>query len=154
MANNIPGGVTEMSLLYLWVMDRPNMRFYNMSIPENGFAFNNTIWSDVNYSPREYVVSPLTRLKKFTIPKDGGLPIFYLQAGGTVRFYNIHFVGSAKSDMHDYAAFGRLTLRSKCRQLWQEWLLHGLRVFAHGNNPISRCVHTLGKAAKKLLKMK
>lgn len=153
VAHNIPGGVTEMSLLYLWVTDRPDMRFYNMSIPENGCAFNNTIWSDVNYSPGEYVVSPLTRLKKFTIPKDGGLPIFYLQAGGTVRFYNIHFVGSAKSDMHDYAAFGRLTLRSKCRQLWQEWLLHGLRVFAHGNNPISKCVHTLGKAAKKLLKM-
>lgn len=153
VAHNIPGGVTEMSLLYLWVMDRPQMRFYNMSVPRNGFAFNNTLWSDVNYAPKEYVVSPFTRLKKFTLPKDGGLPIFYLQSGGTVRFYNIHFVGSAKNYMHDYALYGSLTFPTRCRQIWQECILHGLRVFAHGDSPLSKGVHALGKGAKKLLKM-
>lgn len=154
VAHDIPGGVTEMSLLYLWVMDRPRMRFYNMSVPEDGYAFNNTIWSDVNYSPKEFQVSALTRLKKFTIPRDGTLPIFYLQSGGTVRFYNIHFVGSAKNLMHDYQAYGSLTLPTRCKLYWQEWFLHALRVFAHGNNPISRLVHVLGKAAKHVLHVK
>ena len=65
--------------------------------------------------------------------------------------YNIHFVGSAQRDMHDYQRYGHLRFGSRCRQLWQEWLLHGLRTFAHGDSPLSSTVHRLGKAAKKLL---
>lgn len=154
VAHDIPGGVTEMSLLYLWVQDRPRMRFYNMSIPKNGRVFNNTVWFGVNYSDDEFIVDKRTRMKKFTIPKDGSLPVFYPVSGGTVQMYNIHFVGSAKRDMHDYQVYGHLRFGSRCRQLWQEWLLHGLRVFAHGDSPLSRSVHKLGKAAKKVLKVK
>lgn len=151
VAHNIPGGVTEMSLIYLWVQDRSKMRFYNMSVPEDGKSFNNTVWFAVNYSDNEFLVDRRTRMKKFTIPKDGGLPIFYPVSGGTQQMYNIHFVGSAKRDMHDYQRYGHLRFGSRCRQLWQEWLLHGLRTFAHGDSPLSSTVHRLGKAAKKLL---
>ena len=154
VAHNIPGGVTEMSLLYLWVQDRPELRFYNMSIPEDGKSFNNTIWFGVNYRDNEFLVNKHTRMKKFTIPKDGSLPIFYPTSGGTQKMYNIHFVGSAKWYMHDYQVFGHLRFGSRCRQLWQEWILHGLQAFAHRDSPLSRSVYKLGKAVKKLLKLK
>lgn len=153
VAHNIPGGVTEMSLLYLWVQDRPEMRFYNMSVPRDGKAFNNTVWFGINYRDDEFKVDKRTRMKKFTVPADGGLPVFYPVSGGTVQMYNIHFVGSAKRDMHDYQVYGRLRFSGRCRQLWQEWILHGLRVFAHGDSPLSSTVHKLGKAAKNLLKV-
>lgn len=154
VSHNIPGGVTEMSLLYLWVTDRPRMRFYNMSIPKDGKAFNNTVWFGVNYENDEFQVDKRTRMKKFTIPKDGGLPVFYPVSGGTLEMYNIHFVGSAKRDMHDYQVYGRLRFGSRVNQLWEEWLLHGLRSFAHGDSPLSKGVHSLGKAAKNVLRMK
>ena len=56
--------------------------------------------------------------------------------------------------MHDYQRYGHLRFGSRCRQLWQEWLLHGLRTFAHGDSPLSSTVHRLGKAAKGLLHLK
>lgn len=154
VSHGIPGGVTEMSLLYLWVTDRPQMRFYNMSIPKDGKAFNNTVWFGVNYENDEFQVDRRTRMKKFTIPKDGGLPVFYPVSGGTLEMYNIHFVGSAKRDMHDYQVCGHLRFGSRMNQLWEEWLLHGLRSFAHGASPLSKGVHSLGKAAKNVLHMK
>ena len=154
VVHNIPGGVTEMSLLYLWVQDRPKMHFYNMSIPKDGKSFNNTIWFGVNYRDHEFRVDKHTRMKKFTIPKNGGLPIFYPTSGGTQQMYNIHFVGSAKRDMHDYQVYGHLRFWSRCRQLWQEWILHSLRTFAHGDSLFSKCVYRLGKAVKNLFSMK
>lgn len=152
VAHSIPGGVTEMSLLYLWIQDRPRMRFYNMAVPRDGRAFNSTMWGDVNYSPGECVVDGFTRMKKVTIPADGGLPVFYLKAGGTLRMRNLHFVGSAKNCMHDYRVYGRLTFKTRWKLFCREWLLHGLLVMAHGNNPFSRAFHRFGRAVKKLLK--
>lgn len=154
ITHNIPGGVTEMSLIYLWVRDTPGLRFYNMAIPENGCAFNNSVWDARNYSNGEYIVNSKIRMKKFTFEAPDAMPTFYLTDGGKVHCYNIHFVGSAKAYMHDFRLYGSLTWRSKVKILTQEWLLHGLREFAHGDSPASKAVHTFGKGVKTILRLK
>ena len=79
---------------------------------------------------------------------------FYLTDGGKVHCYNIHFVGSAKAYMHDFRLYGSLTWRSRVKILTQEWLLHSLREFAHGDSPASKAVHTVGKGVKTILRLK
>lgn len=95
--NNISGGVTEMTLLYLWIVNNSNIDFLNLAIEKSGYVFNTDIWKERNYYRKEYKIGKFSKVKKIKFIND--MPVFYTIDGKVVVGYNIHFGGGAKRMM-------------------------------------------------------
>lgn len=94
----IPGGVCDMTLLYMWAHDRPTT--FNTLRPFDGCAVDANFNTPFNYCPQEY----RTRLGHKRIAFRGGQPHgTRAENGERVRFLSLHFQGGAKRYMEAYA---------------------------------------------------
>lgn len=101
---NLPGGVCEMSLIFLWVRSRPELKYLNLINPPKGLPlYNNNIMDSEEYLCQEYKVSFLTGVKQLSFQQtpEGIKPFLTRYNGEKVRVQNLHFIGVAKLMMHD-----------------------------------------------------
>lgn len=108
-----PGGICEMSLIYLWVQEH-KIRFCNIVEKLiNGKAFNSDVNGKENYYRNDYKCS-ITLNTKCLFFKNGEL-VMKTFAGDFVPVYNLHFIGDSKMLMHDYYTYGKLTIKTYLR---------------------------------------
>lgn len=102
--NNLPGGVCEMSLLYLWLNNSPNIRYLNLlNTGINDIQFNLNYMTSENYIDNEYQLFPCLGVKR--IKFKNGLPYLVKKNNSEILIKNLHFVGNSKLLMHDIYKF-------------------------------------------------
>jgi hypothetical protein len=90
--NRQPGGVCEMTLLYLWC-ERNENRIWNLAKVWNGTVVDFGITSEINYLEHEYEMQ--RGFKKFVFKDD--VPYgFHRTLGKEIRFLCVHCQGLSK----------------------------------------------------------
>lgn len=119
---NIPGGICDMTLLYLWIEQVINSNKYkvrNTSIIRNDSVFDHNIQSSDGYEKSEFLYDQILRMKKI-IYKDNK-PFFVCKDGKHIRAYTLHFLGGAKTTMKAFyeekGRFNKICNRYKIRLL-------------------------------------
>lgn len=108
--HHYPGGICEMTLLYLWIQNS-NVRFLNIVEKRlNGKVFNSNINGDENYLSGEYKCSIALDTKCLSFKK--GEMLMCSVTGDSIPVYNLHFIGDSKMLMYDYYTYGKLTLKT------------------------------------------
>jgi hypothetical protein len=92
-----PGGVCDMTLLYLWAKDRGDVMNFAKPIGEAVFDYN--LNTSENYAKGEY----RTRFGKKIIAFRDGQPYGRAANGDWIRFRSLHFQGSIKNQMRRFA---------------------------------------------------
>ena len=96
-ANNVPGGVCDMTLLWFFCHGR---RAVNQSMVRNGATWDDNINQAENFLPDEYRMEDGVK----EIECWNGLPYGYnIYFEDWVRFNSLHFQGGAKRLMKEYA---------------------------------------------------
>lgn len=97
-ANNLAGGVCDMTLVYLWARDKENI--LNSARIIDGGTIDQNICDRANYRADEYKYNKLCGIKKYKLKKDtDGIKRPYLikQDGALVPVYSIHCSGRGKA---------------------------------------------------------
>lgn len=100
--NNLPGGICDMTLLYLWSKQEKEIRILNTM--EQFKAGDDLAVIDNNISTVEngYLYDKLFHLKKVTF--HDGIPYLHKEDGTKIRTLALHFQGGAKRFMKFYAS--------------------------------------------------
>lgn len=96
--NNLAGGVCDMTLVYLWSKDNPQV--LNSAKIFDGGTIDQNLCDRVNFSENEYKYNSFAGIKKYVIKKDnnGRKQPYLVRTDGTlVRVFAIHCSGRAKS---------------------------------------------------------
>lgn len=102
-----PGGIGEMSLLYLWNNNNQKLKFLNLCCNNfKGGIFNSDINGSENYKKKEFKCSTILGTKK--LQKRNEEIYMTTLSGERIKVYNLHFGGDAKMLMKDYFENGRL----------------------------------------------
>ncbi|MCM1236228.1 MAG: hypothetical protein NC489_39615 [Ruminococcus flavefaciens] len=103
--HNLPGGICDMTLLYLWSKQQGEAtvlntmkEFYNGS---NMVVIDNNINSVENYTDNKYLYNKLFNMKKVTF--IDGVPYLHRSDGTKIQTLVLHFQGGAKKYMKYYA---------------------------------------------------
>lgn len=99
--NNLPGGICDMTLLYLWSKQEKEIKILNtmeeFSIGDDKVVIDNNISTVEN----GYLYDKLFCLKKVTFYE--GIPYLHKEDGTKIRTLALHFQGGAKRYMKFYA---------------------------------------------------
>lgn len=108
------GGVSEMSLLYLWMRTLPEGDFLNLLMDdENGGVFDNSINIPAGYYEDQYEFLPLLGVKDLHWEND--IPYCYTKDGHRkTYFWNLHFVDITKLFMEGIYKNKRYSTSAKC----------------------------------------
>lgn len=105
--NNLPGGICEMTLLYLWVKMNPQIHFMNLlNTGINNVKFNTNFMFAEDYVDNEYQLFPFLGIKKVKFKE--GLPYLIKQDKSKTRVLNLHFGGDSKLLINDIYKFQRI----------------------------------------------
>lgn len=111
---NLPGGVTEMSLLYLWIKSNPELRVYNLLQEHSGTVFDWTSLAPAGWkSEDEFEFDKYHNIK--VISYKEGSPYFLRTDGSKVKALAVHFGGKTKTFMADYYQYGRIGMSSNIK---------------------------------------
>jgi hypothetical protein len=138
--NNIPGGICDMTLLFLWIKDceeKKKYRVHNNAIIENGIAFDHNIQTASGFIKNEFQYDNFLRMKK-VIYKDN-IPFFVLKDGGKVRANTLHFLGGAKTAMLSF-----YYNKSYISKLFNRYKLRLLSSPKRANNKVIRLLKSKG----------
>ncbi|GIM27382.1 hypothetical protein CPJCM30710_00480 [Clostridium polyendosporum] len=97
--NSLPGGICDMTLLYLWSKNKNNI--LNTAISRNDSVIDHNINISNNYDNLEYEYDKLLRIKKIKLI-DKIPHVFSLKTNKYIRINSLHFQGRAKSLMKHY----------------------------------------------------
>lgn len=103
--HSLAGGVCDMTLVYLWMKDKPNV--LNSALVFDGGTIDQNLCDRANYTANEYKYNSFAKIKKYVIKKDaGGMRYPYLETvdGSLVKVYAIHCSGRGKAAL---AAFDK-----------------------------------------------
>ena len=97
--NNVPGGICDMTVLYLYLKDRPR-RIVNLCKAEEKLVFDVTITIPDNYSENEYMMTGGMKEIEF----NGGNPYFRRREAPQEKIAAcaLHFQGESKKYMTRY----------------------------------------------------
>lgn len=95
--NNIPGGVCEMSLAYLWQNVNTKYRILNTTQEFDSGMFDFNVGSSENYEKNEFKMNRVLGIKKIVF--DNGTPNFVRTNGEEQRVHALHCLGMAKHYM-------------------------------------------------------
>jgi hypothetical protein len=106
--NDIPGGICDMTALFLWQKNKGDV-FNLAKAHHEGFPlFDNNLNEDGNMSAREFLMVKNVRLKKIT--HEGAQYWAYLQKDGSqISVAALHFQGRAKSCMATFQKTQEIT---------------------------------------------
>ncbi len=103
--NNLPGGICDMTLLYLWSRQYDGTKILNtieqFEIGQNKVVIDNNINSIESGSGDKYVYDKLFNVKKIIF--IDGVPYLQKSDGTRIRTLVLHFQGGAKRYMKFYA---------------------------------------------------
>lgn len=109
--NQVPGGICDMTLQYLWFKNDRSRAKINLVDRENGM--NGVMDFNVNLATncyrQEYEMNSYIQIKKIEI-RDGKA-FLRSRTGECIRVFAVHFLGPAKQYMKSYAKRGRLSLK-------------------------------------------
>lgn len=109
--NQVPGGICDMTLQYLWYKNDTSCKKVNLVDRENGLSgvmdFNVNLAT--NCYRNEYAMNSLVQIKKIKI--ENGQAFLRDTDGKKVCVYAIHFLGPAKQYMKSYAYKRKLVLK-------------------------------------------
>ena len=94
--NNIPGGICDMTLLYLFIKNN-EFKFLNTAINSNGSVFDHKLSTTENYVNDEYCFNRILKMKRI-IFKDGS-PYFLTQDKEMIKAITLHAQGGSKKYM-------------------------------------------------------
>ena len=123
---NVPGGICEMTLFYLWQKDRSEKKekvILNLLKPDrDGCVFSGPISGEENYLRGECKVSKITTIKKI-VYRDG-IPCFVKKDSKEfLTTYSLHFIGADKIYMEGFYHNGRPALNALAVRWY--WILRG-----------------------------
>lgn len=105
--HHYPGGICEMSLLYLWVKANPMMKVLNLvNTGILGIVFNSDINGKEGYFKDEFKLITSLGIKKIYFINE--MPYLIKKDGSHVIVQNLHFVGVAKLLMEDIYVYKRV----------------------------------------------
>ena len=109
--NQVPGGICDMTLQYLWYQNNQSCKKINLVDRENEMSgvmdFNVNLAT--NCYKGEYLMNRFVRIKKIQI--ENGQSFLFDRDGEKVRVFAIHFLGPAKQYMKSYAYENDLTVK-------------------------------------------
>lgn len=129
--NNLPGGICDMTLLYLWSKQCDETRILNtmadFNIRENTVVIDQNINIIESCTEDEYVYDTLFNMKKVIFAD--GIPYLQKSDGTKVQALSLHFQGGAKRYMRFYASFCKrekpfyylLAVLIKCKRLISDY---------------------------------
>jgi hypothetical protein len=95
-ANNLPGGICDMTALFLWQQEHRVKIFNTAQAHLDGYGlFDHNINMEGNYFPKEFVKNPLLKIKKISFSKR----IYFAKPINSMTLIPVvclHFQGSAK----------------------------------------------------------
>lgn len=136
--HSIPGGICDMTLLYLWVTDnktKQKYKIHNNAKVENNEVFDHNIQSADGYILNEYKYDKFLKLKKIIF--EDNTPYFYLRDGKKVKALTLHFLGGAKTVMKSYN-----NNESYILKLLNRYRVRFLSSPKLGNNPIIKKINS------------
>lgn len=108
LTNNVPGGICDMTALFLWQKDRNDVFNLAKAHLEGLPLFDNNLNEDGNMFAHEFLMVSSVRLKK--IIHEGGQYWAQLQKGsGQISVAALHFQGRAKSCMATFERVRNIT---------------------------------------------
>lgn len=101
-ASNKSGGISDMTMLYLWLKSKPPFQFKNMLEYDfdEAMVIENIAWPH-NLIQNEYIFNKYLLIKK-TVFIDG-IPYHFKQDGQKVQAFNIHCIGGNKIYIRSFA---------------------------------------------------
>lgn len=105
---HLPGGVGEMSLLYLWTKTLPADRVLNLLIPHENTVFDFNLCNAEGYRANEYECDKLLRIKRLHW-QDGKPCCRYLPTGQLIQFHALHFGDISKQYIYDIFTAGKVS---------------------------------------------
>ena len=96
--HSLAGGVCDMTLVYLWMKDKPEV--INSALVFDGGTIDQNLCDRANYTEEEYKYNSFAKIKKYVFKKDEeGVRRPYLTAGDgkLVKVYAIHCSGRGKT---------------------------------------------------------
>lgn len=118
-ANKLPGGVCDMTLLYLW--SKKKDKVYNNALVHENAVFDNCVAIKDNYFKDEYLFNSALRIKK--IRYQNNEPYFVNSSGDLVKANLIHCSGAAKS------LIGNIYSKNYLSALWMRYFDYVKRAF-------------------------
>lgn|SRR3989338_4958031 len=94
--NKIPGGICDMTLLYLFVKENED-KIYNLLKVMDYSVYDDNINCSENYLRNEYQIKDS---KKEIIWKDNHPYCYNINLNAEIKFLTLHFQGGAKQDIH------------------------------------------------------
>jgi len=114
--NNIPGGIAEMPLAYLWSRST-KLKVLNLAIPQQEYGiFDNAMNQDGNYYDNFYVMDKFLHIKK--VKYINKHPYFIeCETKKLQKVDGLHFSTVTKKFMKDYSIYGRVLFRTYVKEL-------------------------------------
>lgn len=118
---NLPGGVCEMTLIYLWQKDNKEYVICNTAPINAGCVINYNMVTGTNYRDNEYKTYKIFNMIK--VYYRGGYPYFCTKENEYIKALTLHFSGKYKIFIHSLYSKQRIDLRSTMEFLY--WLICG-----------------------------
>lgn len=94
LKNNIPGGICDMTLVYLWYKSHSELHFYNTTQISKGTVFDHFLHQTEGYKNGEFRVNNFLEMKKLKFVD--GIPYTMHNDGDWIQTYTIHAQGKRK----------------------------------------------------------
>lgn len=98
LEKKVPGGVCDMTLLYLWSVNKENV--YNTAVWNQNGVFEHCMGISKNYVDGDFLMNKFTGVKM--LEYKSGVPYLKASNGLYIRAWVLHFQGLAKGVMADY----------------------------------------------------
>jgi hypothetical protein len=108
--NKIPGGVCDMTALYLWVNKGVRVHNNAASLELKSAMFDHNINAGSNYAENEYMTIPFLDIKKIKWSFRDRVFYAFHTDGGLRRVVALHFQGDAKRYISRFIGFKGLSL--------------------------------------------
>lgn len=92
--NKRPGGICDMTLVYLWYKEHPEMNFFNTSKITNGLVFDHFLFSTEGFRVGDFKINKYLEMK--ILKFKNGIPYFKYKDNTWVRACTIHAQGGRK----------------------------------------------------------
>lgn len=92
--NHMPGGICDMTLLYLWAQSDSGFHIYNTAQIRNNAVFDHFLSVSEGYRQGDFQRNRYCEMKKLKF--EQGIPYFLYKDGQWIRTYTIHAQGRSK----------------------------------------------------------